>query len=171
MLTTIIKLLLSFVSKKTDKHSELLTGTVFKEVRLKGDLWLIVDSKKVIMTIGDTLYAHPDMWKDMVPSLRSRAIIQVHEALHARRQLERGIDDWILKYLFDKKFRWEEEKLAYAAEWEYMIKNGYKYSEGHHRMWAEILSSKTYGDMVSFEEAYQWVSTTMNNLMEKHSNV
>ena len=171
MITTILTLLLSFVTDKTKEHTELLVGTVFKEVRLKGNLWLIIEGKRVIMTIGDTLYAHPDMWSKMTPSLRSRAVIQVHEALHAQRQLESGIDKWILDYLLDEKFRWKEEQLAYAAEWEYMVKNGYKYVDGHYRVWAEILSGKTYGNMVSFEESYEWVSTTMKDLMEKHSNV
>lgn len=172
MLVGILKILMSLFSKRTKKHIEILEGTPFKEVRIKGSLWLLVDSARTIMTVGNTLYTHPDMWEEMIPTTRrAKAVIQIHEPTHAKRQFEAGIDGWVWDYIFDKKFRWEEEKLAYEAEWTYMVENGYSYTDAHHRMWAEILSGKTYRKMVSFNEAYQWVSSTMKKIMEEHSNV
>ena len=165
MLTTIIKLLLSFVSKETDKHLGLIEGTVFKEVRIKNDLWLIVDSARTIMTIGNSLYAHPDRWKDMSESSHySVSVIKVHEPVHAKRQLEQGIDGWIIKYLTNKKFRWEEEKLAYEQQWKYMIHSGHVYSHADYTRWADVVSGSTYGHMTSFEEAFQWMKVTVEKI-------
>lgn len=170
MLVTVLKFLMSLFSKSTKQHIEIIEDSPFKEVRIKSDLWLLIDSARTIMTVGNTLYAHPDMWDEMIPTTyRAKAVIQIHETTHARRQFDMGIDKWVFLYLFDKKFRWEEEKLAYEAEWTYMAENGYQYADGHHRMWAEILSGKTYRNMVSFEEAYSWVSTTMKKIMEKQN--
>lgn len=165
MLVAVVKMLLTFFSKETERHEELLIGTPFKEVRVKGELWLLVDRARTIMTIDDTLYVHPDVWKEHHPTYDySKAVIQVHEALHAARQKEKGVDSWVLKYLFDKDFRYQEEQLAYAAEWKWMIARGHLYPSTFPIDWAKMVSGPTYGHMVGFDKALQWVTQTMRVL-------
>lgn len=165
MIVSILKLLLSFVSSETEKHDELLRGTPFKEIRVKSELWLIFNGARTIMTIGNTLYVHPDVWKEHHPSYDySKGVIQVHEALHAQRQFEKGLDSWIWKYVMDKDFRYEEEQLAYKAEWAWMISRGHKYSSSFPIEWAKMISGSTYGNMVGFDKALKWVNETMTEL-------
>lgn len=165
MIVEILKLLLSLVSSKTDKHEELIQGTPFKEIRVKSEFWLLFNKARTIMTIGNTLYVHPDVWKEHHPTYDySKAVIQVHEALHAARQFEAGIDSWVWKYVTDKEFRYEEEQLAYAAEWKWMIEQGHLYPSTFPIDWAKMISGPTYGNMVKFDRALKWATETMRVL-------
>jgi hypothetical protein len=157
MLVFILKLLLSLVSSKTNKHEDLIQGTPFREVREKGEIWLLVDGARTIMTIGNTLYVHPEVWKEHHPTYDySKSVVQVHEALHAVRQTESGIDFWILKYITDKEFRYKEEQIAYEAEWRWMVERGHRYASTFSIDWAKMVSGPTYGHMVKFDRALEW---------------
>lgn len=167
MFVRILKLLLSFVSEKTKLHVEVLEGTHFEEVRVKSKLWLTFNSAESYMTIGETLYVHPERWRLESPnSTWLRAIMQ-HENVHLMRQYAEGLDPWIWKYLTNKKFRWEEEKYGYAAEFKYNIEHGAKYTDASMLSIAETLSGPGYGNMTTLDEAHKWVKETITTLEGK----
>lgn len=48
--------------------------------------------------------------------------LKVHEAVHGIRQKELGVEFWWERYLSDVRFRYYEELLAHAAEYDSMIR-------------------------------------------------
>lgn len=67
----------------------------------------------VFFAYGDTIYT---------PGGREPSHhLLVHEATHAIRQKEIGIDFWWHKYLTDMRFRYYEELLAHRAEYRSML--------------------------------------------------
>jgi len=51
-----------------------------------------------------------------------------HETVHYKRQGLLAIF-WVIRYFLSKKFRWQEEKLAYTAEIEYLKERGIQIDE------------------------------------------
>lgn len=77
----------------------------------------------------------------------------VDGATGAKRALR--LSDWIRKYLTNKSFRWEVEKRGYKAD---ILYNRRVNPEAL----AESLSGKTYNNMVTYEEALQWVRDVLS---------
>lgn len=57
---------------------------------------------------------------------------------------------WLLKYIFNPKFRFHEELEAEKAEFAFMKKRGWQYNMD---IYARVFSGKTYFNPVSFEYA------------------
>jgi hypothetical protein len=112
-------------------------------------------------TIGEHCYVSDlAQWlKDYPPgSIQQEALLR-HEQLHAIRQLSYplGIETWLLKYISEPSFRWEEEKLGYEQEITWLVQHGvYVYPP----LWASYMSNN-YSSMVSFEDAQAWVEATI----------
>lgn len=82
--------------------------------------------------------------------------LQVHEAVHARRQREIGVDHWWHLYLCDEKFRYEEELLAHRAEYHKamdLARRSRQQKRSCLRVVAKRLASPLYGKMASKKKA------------------
>ena len=121
----------------------------------------------VVTTISPNLYVKDidDFWEDYPIGSVQHESLRRHELEHAKDQEEfigdaKGIHRkarmtlWIKKYLTDKNFRWEVEKKGYKAGIQYERSMGVQINP---EVYASILSGKTYNDMVSYEEALEWV--------------
>lgn len=73
--------------------------------------------------------------------------LKVHEAVHGIRQKEIGIEFWWQKYLTDMAFRYHEELLAHAAEYNSMIESAVnrKQRKSSLKIVAKRLASSLYG--------------------------
>ena len=126
----------------------------------------------VVTTISPNLYVRDiDKWLEDYPegSIQHEALRR-HEVEHAKEQ-EAFIDGatgmkrtikmgkWISAYLRDKDFRWAVEKRGYKAEIQYERSRGIHYPAA---FYAQILSGPTYNNMVSYEEALEWVINVFN---------
>ena len=73
-----------------------------------------------------------------------------HEKVHLKRIEEIGICKWYLRYIFDRKFRLNEEIIAYKKQSEVLKKYNIDFDIDKY---AKILSSQTYLKMVSEKKA------------------
>lgn len=64
------------------------------------------------------------------------------------------MSQWLHKYVTDKDFRWGVEQRGYKAEMLYLMSRGHTLFP---EVYAKILSGKTYMNMVSYEDALEWV--------------
>jgi hypothetical protein len=131
----------------------------------RGDLPGVGDT--VVTTVSPNLYVRDiDDFLERYPegSVQHEALRR-HEVEHAKEQEEfvgdaTGIKRqirmsiWLKRYLTDKKFRLEVEKRGYKAEILYERSRGVYVPP---EVYALILSGKTYGNMISYEEALEWV--------------
>lgn len=67
---------------------------------------------------------------------------------------------WVLKYLFNRKFRWAAEKEAFRAE----IKKTYEMCGLVDVTWYPSVLVSQYGKMCSFEEARSFVEEVMKEI-------
>ena len=70
----------------------------------------------VIFAYGDDIYT---LGKQEIPYF-----LRAHESVHQSRQLERGIELWWDLYIADVNFRYREELLGHAAEYQSQIGGG-----------------------------------------------
>jgi hypothetical protein len=84
--------------------------------------------------------------------------ILVHENTHSERQFQAGVWRHQLRYVFSKSFRLKEEKAAYKAQIEQMVR--YQFRVRILKI-AESMSGEVYRRMVGFDEARRWVSDTV----------
>ena len=106
-----------------------------------------VADERVVMTYGDTIYNPHD--------LNINDNLYEHESIHAKQQKERGEEIWWDKYLADPQFRLEQELEAYGHQFDFVSKKEYntKQKDGFLDELALALSSKIYGNIISFGEA------------------
>ena len=100
--------------------------------------------KPIIWSWGDVIYNPTDI--DIPRELLA------HEAVHGVRQLAQGLEQWWDKYLINRDFRFEEEKLAHRAEWQYLAKWGQGSAE-RLGLIAKRLASPLYGNMLHLDDA------------------
>ena len=71
--------------------------------------------------------AFPGAAKPMASTDNSSAIpyfLRAHESVHQSRQLEKGVERWWDLYIADVNFRYHEELLGHAAEYQSQIRLG-----------------------------------------------
>ena len=93
----------------------------------------------VIFAYGDKIY---------VPSGKElEHHLKVHEAIHCIRQRELGVEFWWSKYLTDLRFRYQEELVAHAAEYDSRIRGNLNRNQRRAalKMIAQRLASPLYG--------------------------
>lgn len=100
----------------------------------------------VIFTYGDQIYSKNDI----------NEFKMVHEKVHIKQQEKIGKDIWWDKYFADKEFRLSQELEAYKAE----AKEIQKVPNRRIRFQmieqiARDISSKFYGNIISFDEAFE----------------
>lgn len=130
-----------------------------------------LSSKGVVTTISPNLFTSDlDWFNEQYPegSVRHEALRR-HERQHALEQEEwvggvtgwrrsAKLATWVKKYLADRQFRWEVEKRGYRESILHFRNNGYTINvEGY----AKTLSGSSYNDMVSYEEALEWVKAVL----------
>ena len=71
---------------------------------------------RVIFAYGDDIYT---LGKQEIPYF-----LRAHESVHQSRQLEKGIELWWDLYIADYNFRYHEELLGHAAEYQSQIRLG-----------------------------------------------
>ena len=105
------------------------------------------------LTFFPFIFIKKSYWKELEKdNVRKRALI-IHEKVHWGEQKERfGI--WHLEYALSKKSRFRKELRAYKAEYDFYTKNG---RDPKKERYARVLSSKTYWNMVSYNEALKEV--------------
>jgi len=105
----------------------------------------------VLFCYGDTIY-NPSQVRV------SQAIID-HEAIHAKRQLAMGVEEWWARYLADPQFRYKEELLAYRAEYITTMEVGNRAERRWaHRAIAKKLASPLYGCCSSWRTALKEIT-------------
>jgi len=116
-------------------------------------------SDRAVTTLGATVYVtHLDPWRDELPDLPpGRVALLLHEQEHAKRQLAygAGLTAWVLRYLNDPAFRWEEERAGWALEIRERRRVGL-WSAGSAESVARGLAAN-YDGMVSYGDALEWV--------------
>lgn len=83
-----------------------------------------------------------------------------HELLHVEQQRGRNKVLWALRYLFSKEFRLKVELEAYRHQYRFIcsIEHDRNLRAQALRSMANDLASGTYGRIVSFEDAMQYIS-------------
>jgi hypothetical protein len=115
-------------------------------------------SKTVVTTVSPYLFVHDldDFWEMYPEGSVQLEALRRHEVFHAKRQEEypAGKIAWLKRYLTDKDFRWNEEKLGYREGWLHLRINGYRLNVD---AVAKILSGSGYNHMTTYDEAKQWI--------------
>lgn len=99
----------------------------------------------IIICYGDTIHCKVDISPEKV----------VHEVVHVKQQKKIGRDEWWRLYLDMPQFRLEQEIEAYTEEYKF-IKRNIKNKEIVFKKLihlAKDLSSKTYGDIITTDDA------------------
>lgn len=120
---------------------------------VEADLPFVSDTATT--TIGTTVYVSDlNHWLQQHP-LNSAEFdaLMLHEKEHAIRQLKYGLTPWITRYLTDKNFAWEEEKIGWKIQIEHLKQMGRAKSP---EFYAIILSTK-YNNIISYIDALTWI--------------
>lgn len=116
-----------------------------------------VKDEPVVFAYGDTIYAPNggDIPENLV----------IHEAIHSKQQ-GTNPEGWWDRYLVDPEFRLEQEIQAYASQWVY-VKRLYKTSTSDAFLdnLASDLSSKIYGNIISFDKARSRIKHFAKNML------
>lgn len=112
--------------------------------------------------------SYPTMYfrKDVLENLRSKNPLPlyesliIHEVVHLERQ--KKMDNWkyILKYIFRRSFRFNEELLAYSAQMTYIKKHNLEFDVARY---ADSLSKIYYLWSTSYDNAYRRLSQAWKN--------
>lgn len=100
------------------------------------------------LTVWPFIFVHDDVCKDDV---RYERFI-VHENVHYKRQRNWILLPWLILYGISRKFRLNEEILAYKTEYLYTLG---KYGDGmiNKEYYYRSLSSKLYNNLISYDQA------------------
>lgn len=92
---------------------------------------------------GKWIFFRPEIYKDLLSNKPSETNIGylIHERVHHKRKEEIGIIMWSIKYMFVKKFRFEEELAGYGEQMKYLKSRGIKHD--YERI-AQVLNSWVY---------------------------
>ena len=73
--------------------------------------WLFFTGRDTWVTIAPTIY-----YPRSVSDPKHYPEVIVHESVHLQRQEAVGLTRWLLKYIFSRRFRFDEEILAIRAQ-------------------------------------------------------
>jgi hypothetical protein len=142
---------------------DFLKTTDIEEVRYNGKIltWL---RPGVYFEVGHTLYVDKDRWNSEIKSAIDIQSALTHESVHAKRQEDYGVTDWIMDYVLSPDFRWIEESIAYTAEWKFILDHGYIFTEDSYKEFASSASGPDYNGMISYQIAYDFMKGTVATL-------
>jgi hypothetical protein len=92
----------------------------------------------------------------------------MHEQIHAMHQETYfpifGKYLWLFCYTFSPDFMWEAERIGWFAQLKYFRKHNWEQHLAYKKHAANLLSSYTgaLGQMISFEDAEQWITDVYN---------
>jgi len=160
-----------FFSTHIDVDSTLeksLKNKGIAEVRFRSSIWsLFVPKNADFLAIGNTIYVD---WQTWETEKNNESYLQphiTHESIHASRQASTGLFIWLAWYFLSPSFRWQEEKLAYTAQWRSEIDYGLEFDEINFESFALIASGPAYHNMVSQNEAYKFIKETVSAYVKK----
>lgn len=134
------------------KKLDIFTDTLFNFPLLKETINKFKLSQeqvfKTIFTYGDTIYSLNDLSFGLI----------AHEITHVFQQTEMGAEKWWDKYFKDKDFRLSQEVEAYRRQYQVYKNNNEVTAYDYLNQMARDLSSKMYGEIISFEEAKKLIS-------------
>lgn len=95
-----------------------------KNIKPKIGLWKLIPflANKTAHGVYPNVYLPQRIYEDLKsdnPNLYNLALL-FHEQEHVKRQKEQGIINWILKYVFSPKFRFNEEIIADIPKIKYL---------------------------------------------------
>lgn len=98
---------------------------------------------RTIFAGGDSIYTDYPLSSDLL----------VHELVHLKQQAEYGLIEWVHDFIYNPKFRLEQEKQAYREQLKSI-------KDRNHRNKVRIesarnLSSGLYGNIISYEDAFK----------------
>lgn len=125
-----------------------------KNIKPKTEFWKLVPflANKTAHGICPNVYLPQSIYDDLksnTPNPYNVALL-LHEQEHIKRQKEQGIANWLLKYIFSPKFRFNEELLADIPKIKYLKSKNLEFDLEKR---AKQLSSWIYLWPVSYEEA------------------
>lgn len=133
-------------STHTETNVSIIKDSRIEEIRYKGWWWRTLDpAPGTFVMIDKTLYVNKENWEALqIGSIETEALL-AHEETHLIRQQQEGVLWWALQYVFDMEFRWNEEKLAHMAEWEYLMRfHNRKFNEGSYRVYEYRVQHTSY---------------------------
>lgn len=105
--------------------------------------------QSIIITYYPNVYCKTDISPDLV----------IHEGVHLKQQEEMGVENWWNLYLSDKTFRLSQELEAYRYQYQWAIENMNRQSRKQLlRKCAKDLSGPIYGNVISYQDAYDKIS-------------
>lgn len=107
-------------------------------------------TRRVIFCYGDVIY-NPDDILIHEPMVR-------HEEVHQKQQAAIGVEAWWDKYLADKEFRAQQEIPAYRAQYRARQNTQIDASFRYARALAQALSGDTYGECISYQDAFRLIT-------------
>ena len=115
-------------------------------------------NKDMVVTFFGTIYAtEPALSGLKHPKTVTDQALLRHERMHAWRMSEYGMISWSWKYLMSPAFRWEEEKAAYEAEFDYLRKHGVPITAVYSlEALVRVLSGPAYDNMTTVADARVW---------------
>lgn len=125
-----------------------------KNVKLKVGLWKLIPflAEKTAHGIYPNVYLPQSIYNNLksnIPNPYNVALL-LHEQEHVRRQKEQGTVNWLLKYIFSAKFRFNEELLADIPKIKYLKSKNLEFDLEKR---AKQLSSWIYLWQVNYKEA------------------
>jgi len=150
--------------------ANLIHDTEIKQIRYKNWMWNCFVNSDVLVEVGDTLFVDQKLWEATIREKREvwLAGLIAHESTHAARQINMGLVGWIILYGTNTKFRLDEEKIASIEGWRVYIKREEAIFDYDMRGWAREMSSSTYGNIITYEEALLFVRETIVKLLKNH---
>lgn len=157
-------------SSQSNKHTEIwskfshLDGARYRSKFFDG----FMPNETVVMTIGHNVFVNKKWWEETFnPNVDYWHAILLHENEHAKRQEKMGPESWLWRYLWSKKFRWEEEFQADVVRWRYLVvEKGYNIPDRMLRAEA-MWNAESYNGMVTKEEAYQRIRELIDQLEQE----
>lgn len=116
------------------KPKKLLPGTL----DIREEHFLFLQGKKPVSTTEKLIHA-----------------LLVHENTHSERQCQTWIALYQMRYILSRKFRLDEEKIAYREQIRLLVR--YNFRVRVTRM-AEAMAGPAYRRMIEYDEARNWVS-------------
>jgi hypothetical protein len=114
--------------------------------QIESALGKVVMNGGIVFTWGEILY-NPS-------KLKIQDHLLMHEQVHQLQQEKMGIDNWWATYLYDPKFRLEQEIEAYAVQYKF-VKS--RYTVKSYEMFLDLigndLSSSMYGNIIGKHQA------------------
>lgn len=127
---------------------------------VEADLPLVPDT--AITTIGARCYVVDldEFLREHPPGSVEFDAIMLHEQVHARRQEDEGLGEWLARYLADQDFAWAEEQAGWAIELRHRRARGALEPAEHY---AAILARyrNARGELVSYEAALAFVRAVL----------